>query len=68
MSISLEWLSGLPIKEQERILKSLSKKDINPIEVDGAIYYIPKAVAGLIDSLWEQLEKTKEPSNGVTKN
>ena len=68
MSISLEWLTGLSLKEQERILKSLSKKDVNPIEVDGDIYYIPKAVAGLIDNLWRQLEEAKESGNGVTKN
>jgi len=68
MSISLEWLSNLSVEEQERILKSLSKEGSNPIEIDGAVYYIPKAVVGLIDDLWKQLKKAKESNNGVTKN
>lgn len=69
MSISLEWLANLPKEEQERVLKSLSNKDMQPIEVDGVVYHIPNAVAGLIDSLWGQLqEKKSRTASGIEKD
>lgn len=57
MSISIEWLAGLPMEEQERILTRLSllDDDLAPIEINGTVYHIPHEVLGLIDSLRAQL-------------
>jgi|TARA_R100001530_G_scaffold135512_1_gene112901 hypothetical protein len=74
MPVSIEWLSRLPAKEQEKILKSLSNaEELKPIEVDGVVYHVPGAVIGLIDSLWMQIQEgcktgTYDLDSGIEKN
>ena len=69
MPVSIEWLSRLPAKEQEKILQSLANaEELKPIEVDGVVYHVPDAVIGLIDSLWMQLQEKHEDRIAIEKN
>ena len=74
MSISIEWLSGLPREEQEKVLQALSNaEELLPIEVDGVVYHVPDAWIGLIDSLWLQVQgnnkaTTYDLDSGFEKN
>jgi len=74
MPIAIEWLSGLPREEQEKVLQSLSNaEELKPIEVDGVVYHVPDAVIGLIDYLWLQIQDdnkatTYDLDSGFEKN
>ncbi len=48
-----------PIEVMEKVLEGASKKNV-PIEVDGVIYHIPKAVSDLIDHLYLQQKDRSE--------
>ena len=69
MSLSIEWLEKLSADDQELVLQQLSNADkLISIEVDGKVYHIPKAVSGLIESLWKQLEDKKTQLSAIKKN
>ena len=69
MPISIDWLSRLPVEEQERVLQSLANAgELKPIEVDGVVYHVPDAVIGLIDSLWGQLQEKYDSKSAIEKN
>ena len=69
MPTSIDWLVNLSKEEQEKMLESLANtEELCPIEVDGIIYHIPTPVAGLIDSLWLQLQEKDNNISGIEKN
>ena len=69
MPTSIDWLVNLSKEEQEKMLESLANtEELCPIEVDGVVYHIPTPVAGLIDSLWLQLQDKKPDISGIEKN
>ena len=69
MPTSIDWLVNLSKEEQEKMLESLANtEELCPIEVDGIIYHIPTPVAGLIDSLWLQLQEKNNNISGIEKN
>lgn len=56
---AIERLMNQPIEVMEKVLEGASKKNV-PIEVDGVIYHIPKAVSDLIDHLYLQQKDRSE--------
>tara|TARA_Y100000034_G_C6863345_1_gene393207 strand:+ start:226 stop:411 length:186 start_codon:yes stop_codon:yes gene_type:complete len=50
MARMIEELSTLSAGEQEKVLDGLSRGEV-PIQVDNRVYFIPKAVSGLIEDL-----------------
>ena len=68
MATKIDWLEQLPLEIQEKVLQFASNPSgaNRPIEIDGTIYEVPKAVIELIDSLWEELRNIK--SSGLQKN
>ena len=69
MPTSIDWLVNLSKEEQEKMLESLANtEELCPIEVDGIVYHIPTPVAGLIDSLWLQLQEKNNNISGIEKN
>tara|TARA_R100000656_G_C3897179_1_gene117917 strand:+ start:114 stop:332 length:219 start_codon:yes stop_codon:yes gene_type:complete len=51
----IEPLSHTSIEMMEKVLQNASESKV-PIEVDGIVYYIPKPISDLIDSLAAQLD------------
>ncbi len=69
MPTSIDWLVNLSKEEQEKMLESLANtEELCPIEVDGIVYHIPTPVAGLIDSLWLQIQDKTIPKDAIEKN
>lgn len=64
----IEELSNVPIDTVRKILGNASKNKV-PVEVDGIVYYIPKAVSDLISSLADQagIETIIKPVPGLPK-
>ena len=74
MAMNLEWLANQPLKTQERILKQIKEMaereshqkppqtnlELIPIEIDTIVYYIPRAVSDLIDSLYQMTDGLSE--------
>jgi hypothetical protein len=59
----IEALQKSSIETMETVLSNASKNKV-PIEVDGIVYYIPKPISDLIDSLASQLD-INPPRKGV---
>ena len=72
--MNLEWLALQPPKVQERILRTIrdmaaseihlkppqKNLELIPIEIDTIVYYIPRAVSDLIDSLYQMTDGISE--------
>ena len=59
MATAIKGLSNLTTKELDILFTSLAES-YSPIEINEKVYIIPQAVNDLIDSLYNQLERTKE--------
>ncbi len=65
MAQEIEWLKNLSVELQEKILdfaasRSDSIHKLMPIEIDGVVYEVPKAVVDLVDGLWSELRVQNE--------
>lgn len=55
----IEKLANQPLDVMEKVLSNASQKNV-PIQLDGIIYYIPKAISDLIDNLYIQTRKNEK--------
>ena len=55
---AIEPLLNVPVDVMEKILENASSGLI-PVEIDGIVYRIPKAISDLIDSLYLMIENKK---------
>ena len=65
MAQTIEWLKDLPLELQEKILEFASNRSdvhhkLMPLEIDGVVYEVPKAVIDLVDGLWSELKVQNE--------
>tara|TARA_R100001463_G_scaffold104328_1_gene158907 strand:- start:260 stop:493 length:234 start_codon:yes stop_codon:yes gene_type:complete len=63
---AIERLMNQPLEVMEKVLSNASQKNV-PIEVDGVVYYIPKAVSDLINHLYIQISK-EDPAHSDETN
>ena len=59
MATAIKGLSNLSTEELDILFTSLAES-YSPIEINEKVYIIPQDVNDLIDSLYNQLERTKE--------
>lgn len=55
----IEKLANQPLDVMEKVLSNASQKNV-PIQLDGIIYHIPKAISDLIDNLYIQTRKNEK--------